>query len=121
MHSAQLLDHFENPRHVGKLDPPAVAVEVSNPACGDILVLTALIADGRFVEVRYQVRGCTAAIAAGSALTELLVGEPVAGVISLTRDDIDIALGGLRNESKHVAALAVDGAKALAAAAKQAR
>jgi nitrogen fixation NifU-like protein len=121
MHSDQLLDHFENPRNVGKLDPPALEVEVSNPACGDILVLTALIADGRFADVRYQVRGCTAAIAAGSALTELLAGETLAGVTALTRGDIDAELGGLRNESKHVAALAIDGAKALVAAAKQAR
>lgn len=121
MHSDKLLDHFENPRNVGRLDPPAVAVEVSNPACGDILVLTALVSDGKFAEVRYQVRGCTAAIAAGSALTELLVGATFVGVKALTRDDLDAALGGLRNESKHVAALAVDGAKALLAAATQAR
>jgi nitrogen fixation NifU-like protein len=121
MHSDRLLDHFQNPRNVGRLDPPAIEVEVSNPACGDILVLTALVADDRIVDVRFQVRGCTAAIAAGSAVTELLRGKLLSEVTTLSRDDVESALDGLRNESKHVAALAVDGAKALLAAAKQGR
>jgi nitrogen fixation NifU-like protein len=121
MHSERLLDYFENPRNVGRLEPPAVVAEVSNPACGDILVLTALIEDERLADVRYQVRGCTASIAAGSALTELLIGKTLAEAAALTREDLDVVLGGLRNESKHVAALAIDGAKALLAAAKQSR
>lgn len=119
MHSARFLDHFQNPRNVGKLDPPAVQVEVSNPACGDILVLSALLNDGVFAEVRYQVRGCTASIAAGSVLTELLLNKTPAEVTAITRDDLDEAVGGLRNESKHVTALAVDAARALVAAASQ--
>ncbi len=40
MYSERLLDHFQNPRNVGELPPPAVTVEVSNPACGDILRLS---------------------------------------------------------------------------------
>ena len=75
MFSERLLDHFENPRNVGELPAPAVAVEVSNPACGDILRLTARIEAGRIAEVRYKVRGCTASIAAGSALTEMMNGR----------------------------------------------
>ena len=75
MYSALLLDHFQNPRHVGELPAPAITVEVSNPACGDILRLSARFAGERVVEVRYKVRGCTASIAAGSALTEWLLGK----------------------------------------------
>jgi nitrogen fixation NifU-like protein len=121
MHSARFLDHFQNPRNVGKLAPPAFEVEVSNPACGDILVLHGLLKDGVFGEVRYQVRGCTASIAAGSALTELLLGRTPAEVAAITRDIVEAAVGGLGNESKHVTALAVDAAKALAAAANPGR
>ena len=120
MHSARLLDHFENPRNVGKLEPPAVQAEVSNPACGDILVLSVMVDDERVSEVRFQVRGCTASIAAGSALTELMRGKTLAEAAALSRDDVETALGGLRNESKHVAALAIDGVKAVVAAAKRA-
>src|SRR5690606_34985798 len=120
MNSERFLDHFQNPRNVGKLPPPAFEVEVSNPACGDILVLSAELQDGVFGEVRYQVRGCTAAIAAGSALTELLVGKTPAAATAIRRDDVEAALDGLRNESKHVTALAVDAVRALVAAASQA-
>src|SRR3954470_5970115 len=75
IHSEQLLDHFQNPRNVGELPPPAVTVEVSNPACGDILRLSVRWEGRRVAEARYKVRGCTASIAAGSALTEWLVGK----------------------------------------------
>jgi len=40
MYPERLLDHFRNPRNVGELPPPAITVEVSNPACGDILRLS---------------------------------------------------------------------------------
>ena len=121
MHSARFLDHFQNPRNVGQLDPPALQVEVSNPVCGDILVLSALLEEGVFGEVRYQVRGCTASIAAGSALTELLLGKTPAAAAAISRDDVEAALDGLRNESKHVTALAVDAVRALVAAANPSR
>jgi nitrogen fixation NifU-like protein len=115
MHGEILLDHFRNPRNVGELDPPAVTVEVSNPACGDIMRLSGVVRDGVIVEVRYLVRGCTASIACGSVLTELLSGKTAAEALALTGDDVEAAVGGLINESKHAAVLCRDGARALAA------
>ncbi len=117
MHSEQLLDHFQNPRNVGELDPPAIRVEVSNPACGDILRLSATVTDGRLATVKYKTRGCTASIAAGSALTELMLGQDLASAGSIGRDDVETAIGGLSNESKHAAVLAVDALTALLKAA----
>jgi nitrogen fixation NifU-like protein len=113
--SPQLIDHFRNPRNVGELPPPALTVEVSNPVCGDILRISAHVVDGRIVESRYKVRGCTASIAAGSAFTELLAGRDRAGLTALTKEDVEAAIGGLSNESKHAAALCADAARALAA------
>jgi nitrogen fixation NifU-like protein len=113
VYSEQLLNHFQNPRNVGQLDPPAVTVEVSNPICGDILRLSALATDGQIAEVRYQVRGCTASIAAGSALTELLAHKTLAEAAAIRASDVEQAVGGLSNESKHAAVLAADAAKAL--------
>ena len=113
MYSERLLDHFQNPRNVGTLDPPAVVIEVSNPACGDILQLSALAADGRVRQVRYKTRGCTASIAAGSALTELVQGRTLDALAALKAADVEQAVGGLSNESKHAAVLAIDGVKAL--------
>ena len=114
MYSDRLLDHFQNPRNVGELPSPNIRVEVSNPVCGDILQLSARVAEGRLAAVRYLTRGCTASIAVGSALTELLLGKTAEQALALTPEDVEEAVGGLSNESKHAAVLALDGAKAMA-------
>ena len=113
MYSERLLDHFQNPRHVGELDPPAVTVEVSNPACGDILRLSVRFAGETAAEARYKVRGCTASIAAGSALTEWITGKTRAEIAGLRPSIVEEAVGGLAVESKHAAVLCVDSVKAL--------
>jgi nitrogen fixation protein NifU and related proteins len=113
--SPLLIEHFRNPRNVGELAPPAVTVEVSNPVCGDILRLSVLFDAGRIAQCGFKVRGCTASIAAGSALTELISGRDRAGLGSLTTSDIELAVGGLSNESKHAAALCLDAVRALLA------
>ncbi|MEO8028741.1 MAG: iron-sulfur cluster assembly scaffold protein [Bryobacteraceae bacterium] len=120
MHSERLLDHFQNPRNAGVLTPPAVQVTVENPACGDILQLSALFADGVVKEVRFKVRGCTAAIAAGSALTELMLGRRSEDLRRITREDVESTVGGLIPESKHAAVLAIDGVRRLLTVARDA-
>ena len=117
MFSERLLDHFQNPRNVGRLDEPAIVIEVSNPICGDELTLSARVEEGRIAEVRYQTRGCTASIAAGSALTELLHGRTMDEAAAVTEPQIEEAVGGLPAASKHAARLALDAARALANAA----
>jgi len=118
MFSARLLDHFANPRHVGELLPPAHRVEVSNPACGDWLRLTARVEAARIVQARFLVRGCTASIAAGSALAEWLTGRSTAELNQFTTELIEQALDGLPATSKHAAVLCVDAVHALLRAAK---
>jgi nitrogen fixation NifU-like protein len=113
MYPPALLDHFQNPRNVGELAPPAVVVEVSNPACGDILRLSVRFENGIAKEVRYKVRGCTASIAAGSALTEWIAGKTRAELATFLANTVDAAVGGLSAESKHAATLCADGVKAL--------
>ena len=113
MYSDRLLDHFRNPRNVGELPPPALTVEVTNPACGDILRLSARIENGAIAQARYKVRGCTASIASGSALSEWLPGKSRADLVALTPTLLEELVGGLIPESKHAAALCIDGVKAL--------
>jgi nitrogen fixation NifU-like protein len=115
MYPERLLEHFQNPRNVGELPPPAVTVEVANPACGDILRLSVRFEEGRAAEVRYKVRGCTASIAAGSALTEWMVGKTAAELQGFRAAVVDEAVGGLPAESKHAAVLCADGVKRLLA------
>ena len=116
MYPERLLDHFRNPRNVGELPPPAVTVEAANPACGDILRLSARFESGVAVEVRYKVRGCTASIAAGSALTEWMVGKTREEIVRFQPSMIEEALGVLPPASKHAAALCADGLRSLLAA-----
>lgn len=113
MFSERLLDHFQNPRNVGALAPPAVTVEVWNPACGDLLRLGVRWERERVREVRYQTRGCTAAIAAGSALTELMAERSRAELRHITAKALEEAVGGLPAESRHAAVLCVDAVRAL--------
>lgn len=115
MRSPRFVEHFENPRHVGALEPPAVTVEVSNPVCGDILRLSVLWQDDVVRQVRYKARGCAASIAAGSALSEWMEGKTRAEVESLEASVLERALGGLPPESKHAAVLAIDAVAALLA------
>ena len=111
MHSERLLDHFRNPRNAGELPPPAIKADVSNPACGDMLRLWVRFADDRVAEARFQTRGCTASIAASSALTEWMIGKSREELKTLTAATIEEALGGLEPASKHAAVLCVDGIK----------
>ena len=113
MYSGRLLDHFQNPRNAGELPAPAVTVEVSNPACGDILRLSVRFEDGRVAAVRYKTRGCTASIAAGSALTEWVLGKTRAELAALTPAVLEQALDGLPAASHHAAVLAADAVRAL--------
>ena len=113
MYSEAFLDHFKNPRNVGELEAPAVTVEIMNPVCGDILRLSARFEGERIQEVRYKVRGCTAAIASGSALTEWMQGKTRTELAALKPEAVETAVGGLIPESKHAAVLCVDGVKKL--------
>jgi len=113
MYSQRLLDHFQNPRNVGDLAPPAVTVEVSNPVCGDILRLAVRFEDDRAVEARYKTRGCTASIAAGSALTEWITGKTRAELKQIQPAIVEEAVDGLAAESKHAALLCVDAVRAV--------
>jgi nitrogen fixation NifU-like protein len=113
MYPSRLIEHFQNPRNVGELGPPAITVEVANPACGDILRLSVRFENGRAAEVRYKVRGCTASIAAGSALTEWIAGKTRGELAAFDTALIDDAVGGLPAASKHAAVLCADGVKKL--------
>ena len=115
MFSPQLLDHFSNPRNAGALDAPAVRVRVENPVCGDILELSAIVEEGRIREIRFQARGCTAALACGSATTLLLEGMDASALSSVDATRIEAEVGGLETASKHAARLCADGVKALRA------
>ena len=119
MYSEKLLDHFEHPRNVGEIANPDAAAQVENPVCGDIMQLTLRVRDGRVEEARYRTRGCVAAIACGSAVTELATGKTFDEARTVSREDVIAAVGGLRNESNHASHLAIDALRAALQQLKQ--
>ncbi|MBI5083779.1 MAG: iron-sulfur cluster assembly scaffold protein [Acidobacteria bacterium] len=120
MYSQRLLDHFQNPRNSGTLQPGGegvVVVNAENPACGDRLRLSARIHNGAVAESRFQVQGCTAAIACGSALTVWLQGREAASLARLSPAELAQAIehevGGLGDASRHAAALSAEAVRLL--------
>ena len=108
MFSDTLLDHFEHPRNAGELPGATARVEVSNPVCGDILQLAAILENNRICEVRFLCRGCTVSIAAASLLTELIRGRELHELDCLGAESLAESLGGLPPASFHAAQLALD-------------
>jgi nitrogen fixation NifU-like protein len=108
VYSAQLLDHFQNPRNAGEVSNPDAAVEIENPVCGDVLRLTLSVVAGRIAEARFKAKGCVPAMACGSALTELVVWKEPAEARRLRREDVIAAVGGVPQASTHAAQLAID-------------
>jgi nitrogen fixation NifU-like protein len=113
MFSEAVLDHFRNPRNAGELPDATATIEVTNPVCGDVLKLSARIADDRITEARFLCRGCTTAIACASLLTEQLRGRTLADARAITPESLSSALGGLPAATFHGAQLAADAATVL--------
>lgn len=105
-YNATVLDHFENPRHVGVVNSPDAEAWVSNPQCGDTLRLTLRIDRGVIQEARFKVLGCVAAIAAASRLTELLEGRSLEEAASIRDESVAASLGGLPPEKIRCSVLA---------------
>ncbi|HZQ94205.1 MAG TPA: iron-sulfur cluster assembly scaffold protein [Candidatus Sulfotelmatobacter sp.] len=108
MYSAQLLDHFQNPRNAGDLADADGTAEIENPVCGDVIRLSLKMAGGQIQQIRFKAKGCVPAIACGSALSELALGKTAQEARRLRQDDLIAALGGLPQASSHAAQLALD-------------
>jgi nitrogen fixation NifU-like protein len=112
MYSAQLLDHFQNPRNPGEVPDADAIAEIENPACGDVLRLTLKIKSGRIAEIRFKAKGCVPSMACASALTELVAGHTAGESRALKRETLIAAVGGLPQASTHAAQLALDALRA---------
>ena len=108
MYSAQLLDHFQNPRNAGEIIEADAVAEIENPVCGDIVRLTLRVTAGCTSEIRFKAKGCVPAMACASGMTELVVGKSLGRARSLRREDVIEAVGGVPQASIHAAQLAID-------------
>lgn len=113
-YSGQVLDHYENPRNVGKLDKtdPTVGTGlVGAPACGDVLQLQIRVEDDIITDAKFKTYGCGSAIASSSLVTELLRGKTLdqAAEIRNTQIAEELALPPVKI---HCSILAEDAIKA---------
>jgi len=117
-YSDKLLDHCENPRNVGSLDPadPDVGTGlVGAPACGDVMKLQIRVGpEGRIEEARFKTFGCGSAIASSSLVTEWVKGRTVAEALAIENTQVaeELALPPVK---VHCSVLAEDAIKAAVA------
>ena len=107
-YSEILLDHFDHPRNNGPLDDANAIGYMTNPVCGDTLLLMLRIEGGRIEEARWQSDGCAASIAASSLLSELVTGRTLEEAAGITREAVAEELGGLPASKLHASVLAAD-------------
>jgi len=108
-YSEKTLDHFRNPRNVGTLEGPDVAVgRVGNPTCGDLMDIYIRVKDDHIEDIRFQTFGCGSAVATSSMITELVKGMTLDEALKVTRADVADALDGLPPIKMHCSNLAAD-------------
>ena len=114
-YSEQVMDHYNNPRNVGKLDKESESVGtgmVGAPACGDVMLLQIQVNDDGIIEdAKFKTYGCGSAIASSSLLTEWVKGRSIdqAGNIRNTEIAAELALPPVKI---HCSVLAEDAIKA---------
>lgn len=83
-----ILDHYQNPRNRGTLDPHDYTYEDSNPLCGDEVRIDVRVKDGAVDEIAFSGQGCAISQASASILTELVEGKPLDEVKALGKDEL---------------------------------
>ena len=98
LYSEKVMDHFTNPRNVGKIEDADGIGEVGNAKCGDIMKMYTF--------------GCASAIASSSMATEMIKGQPIDKALELTNKAVVEALDGLPPVKIHCSVLAEEAVKA---------
>jgi len=108
-YTQEVLDHFYNPRNVGRIDEPDGIGVAGNPDCGDNLVVTIRVDEttDRITDIRFLVYGCAGAVATSSAMTELAKGRTIAEALHLCDDDVIVVLGGLPEQKRHCSLIGI--------------
>ena len=113
LYSEKVMDHFQNPRNVGKIDDADGIGEVGNAKCGDIMRMYLKIDDnGVITDVKFNTFGCGSAIATSSMATEMIKGKSVNEALTLSNKAVVEALDGLPAHKIHCSVLAEEAVKA---------
>ena len=112
LYSEKVMDHFTNPRNVGKLDDADGIGEVGNARCGDIMKIYIKVEGDIITDVKFNTFGCGSAIASSSMATEMIKGKPIAQALELTNKAVAEALDGLPAHKLHCSVLAEEAIRA---------
>jgi nitrogen fixation protein NifU and related proteins len=113
-YSNKVLDHYENPRNVGKMDdndPTVGTGMVGAPACGDVMKLQIKVEDGIITDAKFKTYGCGSAIASSSLVTEWVKGLTLEAASEIKNTDLATELA-LPPVKIHCSVLAEDAIKA---------
>lgn len=113
-YSNKVIDHYENPRNVGKMDaddPTVGTGMVGAPACGDVMKLQIKVEEGIITDAKFKTYGCGSAIASSSLVTEWVKGRTLDEAAEIKNSDIaeELALPPVKI---HCSVLAEDAIKA---------
>ena len=112
LYSEKVMDHFQNPRNLGKMEDADGIGEVGNAKCGDIMKMYIKVKDGVISDVKFNTFGCGSAIATSSMATEMINGKPVEEALKLSNQAVVEALDGLPTHKIHCSVLAEEAVRA---------
>ena len=112
LYSDKVMDHFQHPRNVGKIDDADGIGEVGNAKCGDIMRMYIKVKDDVITDCKFNTFGCGSAIATSSMATELIKGKPISEALELSNKAVVEALDGLPAHKIHCSVLAEEAVRA---------
>ncbi len=113
LYSEKVMDHFQHPRNVGKIDDADGIGEVGNAKCGDIMRMYIKVDENEIItDVKFNTFGCGSAIATSSMATEMIKGKSIKEALELSNKAVVEALDGLPTHKIHCSVLAEEAVKA---------
>jgi len=105
-----VLEHFKNPRNVGRIEDADGKASEGSPACGDMVSVSIKVDDEtkKITDIKFESYGCASNIATGSIITEMAKGKTLEEAKSITWQEASQALGGLPSIKAHCSVLAVE-------------
>lgn len=119
-YTEKLKELFRHPKNVGEIENPDAVGEVGSMICGDALKLTLKIdkETNRIIDAKFQTFGCASAIAASSALTEIIKGKTIEEALKITNKDVAEYIGGVPKEKMHCSVMCREALEAAIASYK---
>lgn len=117
IYSSKVIDHFLNPRNLGRLEN-ADSCSALSGMCGDTISIYIKLDNGRIAHISFVTDGCGPTIACSSAITCMAKGLKIEEAMRITADDLIEYLGGLPVEHTHCATLAVNSMRSSIAEAR---